>query len=340
MFCSYGDTDRIKDNGVLYSIRFGIGKIKKLYPLHIITMLLAMPYLVYAYLNYSGVGKILNPTFKTLFNISLLQSWIPNSGFYFSLNAVSWYLSVSLFLYVTFPFILSLMKKYNGIKTAVTVIVCVLVLQVVMAFFSYHVQVDLLHSDNFVHWFVYIFPVSRLEDFVIGCNLGYIFKNANNNKEPNSKLYSFMEMGVIAIIIVQWAVYVLMISIPAKADPAIRSRNWWGLTVFWTVTSCSLVYLFAIDRGRISKILANKLLVFIGNMSANAFLIHQMVYRYLDSLERKMLGNSNEYINIVACFLITMISAYIWEKIIYYFQNKKNVAELNYEDSRITDHLR
>ncbi len=287
MFCSYGDTDRIKGNGIVYSIRFGIGKIKKLYPLHIVSMFLAMPYLFLEYKGYLGIGKIVNPTLKMFFNATLMQSWVPNRGFYFSLNAVSWYLSVSLFLYIMFPFILRLMKKYNGIKTAIVVMICTFALQIVMAYVSYRIQIDFIDNDNFIHWFTYIFPLSRLEDFVIGCNLGYIFMNMKNDVERSCKKYTLLEFGIIVLIILQLATYVLVVSIPSIDDPSISSENWWSLTCFWTITSCALIYVFAMNAGKISKILANKSLVFIGNMSANAFLIHQMVYRYLESVEKR-----------------------------------------------------
>ena len=233
------------------------------------------------------------------------------------------------------------MQAYKGVGTAITVAISLYVLQIIMAYLAYRVQVDLIHGDGilqwvaniipmrrleddkFIHWFVYIFPMSRLEDFIIGCNLGYIFKKTNDSIKKNisSACFSFMEVGIVMIILAQLVMYVFLISI--SANSAIFSENWWGLTVYWTITSCALVYLFAINQGQLSKALTNKPLLFIGNMSANAFLIHQMVYRYLSTLERKIWGEPNNYINILLCFILTMVSSYIWERINDHFRGAK-----------------
>ena len=324
MFYSYNGTNRIKSHSIKYSIIFGVNKIKKLYYLHIATMLLAMPWLVKAYMDYQDNDKILTPIIKTVLNIFLLQSWIPSIGVYFSLNGVAWYLSVSLFLYIMFPYILHQMEKYKGKKTAIKLIIVLLFLQCIMAFFSYYIRMNLIHNIEVTRWFIYIFPISRLEDFLIGCNLGYIFKNSQNLLySNNNNFYTFFEFGVITIIIIQMAVFVMMVAIPAKIDPTNTSPNWWGTTVLWTITSCALIYLFAIQNGKISNMLTNKIFVYLGNISANTFLIHQMVYRYLELFETKILDNKYEYTNIIMCFIITIASAYMWDYMVKLFQNKR-----------------
>lgn len=304
MFYSYYDTERIDNNGIIYSLKFGINKIEKLYPLHIVTLLLAILD------RYPDNGAI----FKVATNAFLVQSWFPNGKIYFSLNAVSWYLSVSLFLYIMFPFILLKMRKYKGIKTAIVIIAVTFVIQMVLAFVSYMVQISITHNAGFIHWFIYIFPLSRLEDFVIGCNLGYIFMNAKKDKEISEKFYTLLELGIIIIIVIQWIAYVMLVSVPSKTDPSIYTENWWGLTGMWTLSSCTLVYVYALGKGKFSKILVNKFLLSIGNLSASAFLIHQMVYRYLNILENKFSGGGYKYINIFVCFIITIITAYVWDK--------------------------
>ena len=322
MFYSYDSKDRIKQYGIKYSIKFSVSKIKKLYLLHIVTMLLAMPWLVKTYMNCQGNEKII-PVVKTVLNIFLLQSWVPSEEVNFSLNGVAWYLSVSLFLYAMFPFILFQMKKYKGVQTAILTIVILMVFQFIMAFLAYYVQMNIIHSNKIVHWFVYIFPFSRLEEFLIGCNLGYIFKNTKKKLCPsNNNIYTFAEIGVIALIIVEMTAYVMVITIPAKIDPTISSSNWWGLTVIWTITSCILIYLFAKCNGIISNVLTNRSLIFIGNISANTFLIHQMVYRYLILLETKIFDNKYEYANIIMCFIITIASANIWDYMVKLLQSK------------------
>lgn len=113
MFYSYSDTDRITDYSIKYSMNFGVNKIKRLYHLHIVSLISAIPFLVKEYMGCGGIKRFLYPVIKVGLNIVLAQAWIPSSGVYFSLNAVSWYLSVMFFLYSMFPLILRFMKKYK-----------------------------------------------------------------------------------------------------------------------------------------------------------------------------------------------------------------------------------
>lgn len=77
-------------------------KISRLYPLHFVMLLVAIPL----------VGEIsLRVYLSMVVNAILLQTWIPFSDFYFSFNSVSWFLSVCVFLYLIFPFIARLVKN-------------------------------------------------------------------------------------------------------------------------------------------------------------------------------------------------------------------------------------
>ena len=328
MFYSYGESDKIQEKGVIYNIKFGIYKVKKLYQLHIITLFAAMPFLIYTCIGNHIIGEILKSILKTVSNALLIQAWVPNTEFYFSLNGVSWYLSVTLFLYIMFPFILKVIKRYSGIKTAFLVVICTFVIQIVMSYLSYRLQInhqvaDIIYDDVFfVRWFSYICPLSRLEDFIIGCNLGYIFTHMRRDREQSWK-YTMFELGIIGIIIVQWILYVLVDTIPSIEDASIHAKNWWGYTAYWTMTSCVLIYIFAMKSGKISKLLTNRVLVFVGNMSASAFLIHQIVFRYLISIEKIIFGAEYKYFNLIICLAITIGCSYLWGLIIKTIQKKK-----------------
>lgn len=305
MTYSYYGTERIRDSGLGFCVRFGIGKIRKLYPLHIVTMLMALPYLIGGYAGYTGLGRLLNPTAKILTNSLLIQSWIPRGTFYGSLNAVSWYLSTSLFLYMAFPLVLSRMRKYRGARPAIAVIAALCLLQLVLAWGSWIIQSRVLHSDDWIHWFTYIFPLSRLEDFVIGCNLGYLFLHRGKEDAGGETRFTLLELAAIVLIVALMAVYV----------PHVSTENWWGYTVLWTLSSCALVYLFALGRGKLSALLTNRVTLWIAKLSAYCFLIHQMIYRYLNSVEGALFGRTEKTANLVICFGITMLLAYGWDRL-------------------------
>ncbi len=312
MYLAYGQSDRIQGSGISYSFKFGVEKVRRLYPLHIVTMFLAIPTLFLGQYDHSGIWKVISPFAKIFSNVLLIQSWEPKKEYYFSLNAVSWYLSLSLFLYMMFPVILKFMKRYDGLKSAIISTACVFSVQILLSYISFHIQAY-IRNEDFFHWFTYVFPISRLEDFFIGCNLGYIFSHRDVNS-LNRCRHTPWETGIFIVIIFQWAFYWFQ-------NKKIENVNyesihlWWGGTVFWTISSCALVYIFALNRGVISSFLSNKILVSIGNMSANAFLIHLLVYKYIREIEMIIWGVEMKYLNFFVCFFISIICAYVWELI-------------------------
>lgn len=75
-------------------------KATKFYPLHLVGLVLAVPIMIAAGNYFALIPKFLA-------NIFLVQSWIPASGYYFSFNTPSWYLSTYLFLLALSPALLS-----------------------------------------------------------------------------------------------------------------------------------------------------------------------------------------------------------------------------------------
>lgn len=87
---------------------FAIRRIKKLYPLHIVTTVMMISFFAFGENKYE-VKQIIS---RFLLNVVLLQEWIPIQDR--SINPVSWYLCLMLFLYFVFPFVLrSTEKKYR-----------------------------------------------------------------------------------------------------------------------------------------------------------------------------------------------------------------------------------
>ncbi len=320
MVYSYYDSDRIDQHGFFYSIRFGIKKIRRLYPLHITMLLLALPILILKNQQLPLREGILDTAGKFALDTSLLQSWVPDKEVYFSLNGVSWYLSTALFLYMMFPLILFFIKKYKGIKTAVVVILITFGLQILLAFAAYLVQKNLIPKDDLIHWFVYIFPLSRLEDFVIGCNLGYLFLQRKKTDRIGKKQGNLLEFGVIIVTVIEWILYACLVGIPEKS---MSPENWAGLTVVWTMTSCALVYVFALGKGILSRLLKSRPFVFLGNLSASCFLIHYMAYTYLTVFEYELFGKDAIYVNMILAFFITIAGAFLWEKLCGRIRNKR-----------------
>ena len=141
------------------SILYAIKKIKKYYLLHIATLLLAIPFVGKALFCQIDFWQWL----KLAVNVLLLQSWVPMGSVYFSFNAVSWYLSVMVFLLLVSSCVLYRLK-YIKVKQC-----CILLLAIGLSeFLLAGIAGRLPMEKTAIHWLVYVFPFVRLMDFVCG----------------------------------------------------------------------------------------------------------------------------------------------------------------------------
>lgn len=301
---AYAYYDKPLDSSVKGCVTFSIKKIKKLYPLHLLLMLIAAIAAAYGLLSNFSIKHAILYIGNLFLNVTLLQSWIPSSAVYFSLNGVAWYLSVCLFIYALFPIIIKYIKKLNY-KKALLVAIGIYLLQIIIGVATQSVNIPYEHFDNFSKWLTYIAPIFRLGDFVIGCCLCNFYIN---KKMSISKLLAscFEILTVIATIIV---VYIYAHKI------GLLGSEWFRCTLLFTPTSACLVYLFAINKGILSKILTCKPLIYIGNVSAYTFLIHNVVLRCIYLVNHLMGITTNPYILVVVGLIVSIICAEVYKRI-------------------------
>lgn len=135
--------------------KYIIRKIKKFYPLHLITLIIA------AYLFYKDQLLSLNiPTIVYLIcNLLLVQSWLPTELSYFAFNSVSWYLSLMVFFVLASVPLVKLLRKLNK-KQALVFLVAIVIFE--------HTWTYLFQYSSNFRWIIYILPVIRLLDYIGG----------------------------------------------------------------------------------------------------------------------------------------------------------------------------
>lgn len=176
----YRNIEKEVQHSIPACIQFSYYKIKKLYPLHILTMLAVILY-IFAMQNIIQWEMILD-------NILLIQSWIPDMGVYFSLNGVAWYLSACVFIYAMFPLVLSFIRKTGN--HSFMFIVGIYLLQIIIGIGIHHAANTIfVNTPDIVHWLTYICPMFRIGDFIIGGYFGYLFANTKS-KQAHSSIVS------------------------------------------------------------------------------------------------------------------------------------------------------
>lgn len=156
-----GYQDRILERRITFKT-FIHKRIIKLYPLHLLCFIWAW-----------GLNRFSIPAgveIQWIFNFFLIQSWIPESSFYFSGNAVGWCLSDIIFFYISFPLLIYLINRYKKSFLTISLSMCLIWICV-----SPYIPLEYRHA------IIYINPLTRLLDFLLGIILYQIFHNLQMN---------------------------------------------------------------------------------------------------------------------------------------------------------------
>lgn len=263
---------------------FYVARIAKIYPLHVLTFFLSIPLLIV-----SDVAASLKIFAAGIIHFFLMQSFVPSDGFVFNFNGVAWSISDELFFYAMFPLILFIFVK-SGIgkwKILITILSIWILVTGAMSF----------HQASVDEWFAYIFPVVRIVDFIVGVGLGLVFVSINNKKQVkvSGGKFSFFE-----------AISIILLILFIIASPLVTQSLRFSL--YYLPVMGLIIFVFAFQKGFISKVLSNKLLVFLGEISFGFYMFHNLVLRYLE------LFNVSKSLSIYLGLIITiLISSFVYK---------------------------
>lgn len=262
---SYGRSDT--QNVTLKScVGYSRDKIMKLYPLHIAALLIPLAGQIYGAVHKLISAKLV--AFKLAANLVLLQSWIPLNDIYFSLNAPAWYLSTIAFSYFMFPWLLKGLEKLRSARALFGAGCVIWLAQIAIGFvgeglYALAARPDWITARSFTDWFTFIFPVFRFGDFAVGACLACVFIK-QRDKDASSLAWTAAELAAIAL----WVLTELGFErgvLPVNESSA------------FIPTTAGIIYVFAVNKGYISRFLTNKVTKFIAGISAEVFLTHEVV---------------------------------------------------------------
>lgn len=287
-------------------LRFSVKRIKKLYVLYILSLLPIMALDLYFTRPAPGSTEFAYIIKELILSALLLQSWSPTYAYAF--NGVAWYLSTSLFLYFTFPYIISAIKRYKSQSEAFLAIILLFAAELALGFAAapLSAHVSSVDAAKFESWFSYVFPPMRVFDFAIGCNLGYIFL-ARGSKERRSTVRA---LDIACLALFAASAYIYLDGKSFLASPAFRD------TQLFLPFAAVFVYSFALESGFLPRICTNKLTIFFGGLSGSIYLIHQDIVRFsymlLDRIGLTL--EQSKPILLVICLVVSTALALLYEK--------------------------
>jgi len=237
-----------------------------------------------AYLACFAIGLYVVPyTWDTktgMASLFMLQGWIPLSSYYFSYNPVAWSVSTEAFFYLAFPLLL---YRWNRHWSLIFLFFC-------GALAAWLLVVDALHlpeignpwrpadkhllSQVTQHGLVYISPVSRIFEFILGMVVATLFRMTSWSVAPF--FATILEIG--AVVVCALAMYY-----GYHIVEFVTASSLSGAGALWVTHSGAafafglLIYVMARGLGMLSRVLSNPFPVLLGEISFSLYLIHPIV---------------------------------------------------------------
>ena len=254
--------------------------------------------------------SLFSPTFfhdisVLILNVSMLQSWIPNMSIVYSYNYVGWFICNYMFLMlITIPTLKFLKKKIHNLKS---IIICMIMVFLLLVLYEQLIEFNHMNS---LYW-LFTFPPARVFEYVFSILLGVLIKEISNKKiikNISTLLYTAFEIGSILILVL--TIYL------------IDSHPYWSMTIGWIFPISLIIFSFSFNKGYISKLISNSFFVFLGSLTFEAYLLHEVVDRYFYIIPN--INNALTYERILLYFtyilVVTFLLSYIFH---FYFNNKK-----------------
>lgn len=263
-------------------------RLARLYPLHLLCLL------VFIVIQLFALRKI--EWFTLIPNLLLIQSWFPNMSYYFSGNAVSWCLSDMIFFYACFPL---LIKGYTRCTKKVLSIA-------LFALFSFYFGIVYCVPNDKVHAYLYISPIFRLLDFILGIMIFYLYTSLVKNK-TNEKFQSFSYVSKTVIECLPIVLLLIFIFLFPIIPPKIYSASYYWLPMSLII----LVFaMFNKSGGAISRFLSNRIIIILGEISFSFYMLHQLVIIFCNGTFKRFGVNMPWELRLCFEISITLIASF------------------------------
>lgn len=257
-------------------------KIKKVYPLHLVTLAATMLFLLAArQMTINQCAVRLVP------QLLMIHAFIPIESFYFSFNKLSWYLSIFLLISIVDMPLLKWFEKRAVSQYKIIVIGCFLFEAAWYAAFG---------GLNNAHWICYINPCFRMVDYCIGISLGGLYKKRDNPAVMDYKTGTLLEILTLVL---------LFAILPTKH---LFVHQFYRL--FYSVVAAVVIFVFSLEYGEVSVIFGKSLAFRMSNQTLNWYLMHQI------AIHTVMIFFDNEWICFFVTIVVVLIGCYIWNLIL------------------------
>lgn len=306
---SIGCGQRVEDGTFRY-VQFLRKRLAKIYPLHLVTLTIA--------LCMSFVAGVKFNITKTILHVFMLQEFTLSEDMLRYGTGLSWFLGALFFCYLLFPLLYKqLIISRNRVFRVM------LTLYVLLA-----LAIESCCNNSAIDDFVYAFPPLRIIDFTVGIIAYRLYISQFSIRfrqwidRQSTTILSTLE--IIIVVSVSALTYIPYCSLP----------SWIRFAPYFWIPFSLLIYWFAIssdNKGIISKLLNQRALVFLGNISFEIYMLHGIVITAFVFVWGRLFGYDTvcNPILFAICFVLSIVAAYLFAIImrIGRYKNKKNFNE-------------
>jgi peptidoglycan/LPS O-acetylase OafA/YrhL len=225
--------------------------------------------------------------FRDLFPVTLLQAWSSDPYTYYAGNSVSWSLSVEVFFYALFPFVVRPLLRL-GRSGLLRVLVLAVALAIAVPLLLRPAQQD----SGLAFWAIYINPGYRLLEFGAGIALAGLLRRGFRVRIPVAiamvvAVEAYLAANYVPVYASRVAVtiipFCLLIFVCAQAD---ASGGWTGLR--------------------------RPVLVRLGQWSFAFYLVHQLLLRVIEGhVPARLGGRAGELAFVLGAYAAATAAAYL-----------------------------
>ena len=230
---------------------FYINRFSRIYPLHILTFLISFIFVSEYFIE--------NPIFyfkTSLIHIFLLQSFFKIPKIHINFNPPSWSISNEIFFYFLTPILFFAFFKLKKYVIKIIVVILIIIFLII--------GMSVLPS-KFARFIFYVNPLIRVFDFIMGIFLYLIYKKINF--QNFSKLYSTI-LELLSIII-----FSIFLTFHKDVSQVYRYSIYYWLPILF------IIFIFSNQNGWISKLLSQKVFIYLGEISFGFYMIHFLAIR-------------------------------------------------------------
>jgi len=249
---------------------FYVARLARIFPAYFIALILS-----YLFFN---TNSLVNGPLGLVLSLTFLQSWIPR--FPLTLNSPGWSLSIEVFFYLTFPFILFWIKKRKASwKTVlVTSIVFYLVTQVILTYF---LNSKFYGGEPSISYdLIYYFPLSHLSSFILGIAGGlYYLSNPASSQQPGIFPLVFL-IGTLGL-------NYFLLQYPQVLN-GLTGLLFPFRSSFYAPFFLSLILALAFSKNALINLISRPLLVLLGEASYSLYILQLPVYSLYTTILTKL----------------------------------------------------